>query len=186
MANLTSRTKLTYADYLLFPEDGKRHELMDGEHYMTPAPNTRHQRISSNLHRMIAPHVHAGRLGLLLAAPTDVVLSDVDVVQPDLIFVTASRVPTIQEKAIHGAPDLLIEILSETTRKIDERLKRNLYERHGVSEYWLVDPEVETIKVYRLTQSRYICSSELAKKSNGILSTPLLPGLELRLSDIFE
>src|ERR1051326_824533 len=107
MANLTSRTKLTYADYLLFPEDGKRHELMDGEHYMTPAPNTRHQRISSNLHRMIAPHVHAGRLGLLLAAPTDVVLSDVDVVQPDLIFVTASRVPTIQEKAIHGAPDLL-------------------------------------------------------------------------------
>lgn len=178
--------KFTYEDYLLFPDDGKRHELIDGDHFMTPAPNTRHQITSSNLHRIMSSHVHQGRYGRVFSAPFDVVLSDQDVVEPDLLFVTTARVSIITEKNIQGAPDLVIEILSESTRKTDEIIKRKLYERFGVQEYWIVDPELETVKIYRLTDQGYARTAELSKESRDTLTTPLLPRLQIALAEIFE
>lgn len=186
MATPNPQIKFTYEDYLLFPDDGKRHELIDGDHYVTPAPRTRHQIASTNLAGLLHAHLLRTKAGRVLTAPTDVVLSDLDVVQPDLLFVSAARASIITEKNIQGPPDLVIEILSETTRRTDEVIKRKQYERFGVSEYWIVDPELETVKVHRLTGQGFQRAAELAKESGDTLTTPLLPGLQLPLAAIFE
>jgi Uma2 family endonuclease len=179
-------SQLTYEDYLLFPDDGKRHEIIDGDHYVTPAPKTKHQRISANLTVALVSFVKRRRMGLVLAAPSDVVLSDENVVQPDLLFVSAARASIVTEDNIHGAPDLVVEIISETTRKKDEVTKRKLYERFGVQEYWVVDPELETVKIFRRAQQGYGRPLELSKEANDILSTELLTGLDLALTEIFD
>ena len=186
MAAPNPQIKFTYEDYLLFPDDGKRHELIDGDHYVTPAPRTRHQIASTNLTGLLHAHLLRTKGGRVLTAPTDVVLSDLDVVQPDLLFISAARASIITEKNIQGPPDLVIEILSETTRKTDEIIKRKRYERFGVPEYWIVDPELETVKVYRLTAEVYGRHTEFSREAGDTLSTPLLPGLQLPLAAIFE
>lgn len=180
------KVKFTYEDYLLFPEDGRRHELIDGEHYMTPAPSTRHQKVSINLSTLLMNFLKKNRVGVVYAAPTDVLLSDIDVVEPDILFVSAERGHIITESCIKGAPDLIAEILSEKTRRADEVIKRKLYERYGVKEYWIVDPELEMMKVYRLTAQGYVRAHELTLEDGDTLTTPLLPGLQIPLSDIFE
>ena len=179
-------SQLTYEDYLLFPDDGKRHEIIDGDHYVTPAPKTKDQKISFNLTVAMGSFVKQRGLGLILAAPSDVILSDENVVQPDLLFVSAGRAGIVTEDNIHGAPDLVVEIISETTRKKDEVTKRKLYERFGVREYWVVDPELETVKIFRRTQQGYDRAEELSKEANHILTTELLAGFNLALTDIFE
>jgi Uma2 family endonuclease len=182
---LPHRVRFNYEDFLLFPNDGKRHEIIDGDHFMTPSPATKHQRISLKLSAAFANFLKVHRVGEVFAAPFDVVLSDEDVVEPDLLFVSAARSAIITDKNIQGPPDLVIEILSETSRKTDEIIKRKLYERSRVAEYWIVDPELETIKVYRLTDQGYVRASELAREANEILSTPLLPGFQAPLAEIF-
>ncbi len=186
MAPQAQRVKFTYEDYLLFPNDGRRHELIEGEHFVTPAPKTKHQIVSSNLHQILGPFVRQRRLGRILSAPTDVVLSDLDVVEPDLLFVSTSRLSIITETHIHGAPDLVVEILSESTRKTDEIIKRKLYERYGIPEYWIVDPELETVKLYRMTDQGYVRAAELSQETGDTLTTPLLPDLRIALLQIFE
>lgn len=185
MSIQTHRVQFTYEDYLLFPEDGRRHELVDGEHFMTPAPSTRHQKIVGNLVRFLKNHVACTKAGEVFVAPTDVVLSNLDVVQPDLLFVRAARASIITENNIQGPPDLVIEILSPTSRKIDETVKRKLYERHGVGEYWIVDPELETVDIRRMSEQGYVRAAELSLEAGHAVETPLLPGLRLDLSDIF-
>jgi len=177
---------LTYEDYLLFPDDGKRHEVIDGDHYVTPAPKTKHQKVSFNLTVAMGSFVKQQGLGLVLAAPSDVILSDENVVQPDLLFVSTARASIVTEDNIHGAPDLVVEIISETTRKKDEVTKRKLYERFGVQEYWVVDPELETVKIFRRAQQGYSRAVELSKEANDILTTKLLAGLNLALTEIFD
>lgn len=176
----------TYEDSLLFPDDGRRHELIGGEHYATPAPTTKHQQVSCNLLGLMHAFLRRTKAGRLFSAPTDVVLSDLDVVQPDLLFVAAIRAAIITEKHVRGAPDLIIEILSETTRKTDEIVKRKLYERYGVAEYWIVDPALETVKVYRMTDQGYVRAAELSQEAGDTLTTPLLPDFQLSLAEIFE
>lgn len=183
---MTVQVKFTYEDYLLFPNDGRRHELIDGEHYVTPSPSERHQRIALNLAYSIAAHLKHHRLGRLYIAPFDVVLSSLDVVQPDLIFVCSANASIITAQNIQGTPDLLVEILSETTRKTDEIIKRKLYERFGVREYWVIDPELETVKLYRMTPQGYSRATDLSREASDALSTPLLPDLSIPLDDLFE
>src|SRR5574341_1114050 len=125
----TQSITLPYEDYLLFPDDGKRHEIIEGDHYATPAPKTKHQRLSFNLALALGSFVKQRSLGLVLAAPCDVILSDENVVQPDLLFVSNNLAGIVTEDNIQGAPDLIIEIISETTRRRDEVTKRKLYER---------------------------------------------------------
>jgi len=113
------------------------------------------------------------KAGQVFAAPTDVVLSDVDVVQPDLLFVASARHAIITETHIHGAPDLVIEILSATSRKTDAVIKRKLYERHGIPEYWIVDPELETVTVYRLVAAGgYERAAERSREAGDTRSSP--------------
>jgi Uma2 family endonuclease len=185
MASQPRPVKYTVEDYFLFPDDGKRHELIDGDHFVTPSPNTKHQRIIRKLLTALDTFVTRHRLGEVFAAPYDVILSEVDVVEPDLLFVAASRSAIITQKNIQGAPDLVVEILSEGTRKTDEIIKRKRYEQFGIKDYWIVDPELETIKVYRMTEKGYVRVAELSKEANDSLTTPLLPNLHLPLAEIF-
>jgi Uma2 family endonuclease len=185
MASLPDALKLTYDDYQCLPDDGKRHEIIDGEHCVTPAPSTKHQRISGNLFLLLGAHIRRSKAGELFAAPTDVLLSDVDIVEPDLVFIAAERLGMITPRYIQGAPDLVIEIVSETTRRRDEVVKRKLYELYGVAEYWVVDPELDLVKCYRLESQRYVLAGEYALERDDIITTPLFPALPIPLREIF-
>ena len=176
--------KLTYEDYVLFPEDGLRHEILDGEHYVTPAPFIRHQLVSGRLHSRLGPFIEKHRLGVVLYAPVDVILSPHDIAQPDLLFISHERAGILTEPNVQGAPDLVIEILSKKTRRRDEHLKLELYGRYGVLEYWMVDPERRGTKIYRRDGGRLRLIAEVSV--GGALTTPLLPGLEIPLAEIFE
>lgn len=182
----TSPRKLTYEDYLGFPEDGRRHEVLDGDHFVTPSPNTRHQKICSNLHRLLSGFVHERGLGWVLPAPCDVVLSDVDVAIPDLLYLSTCHGERLTKSCIQGPPDLVVEILSESTRRRDEITKKHLYERHGVAEYWIVDPELETLKVYWLSAGRYERIAELSAEAADRLETEVLPGFDTSVAAIFD
>jgi Uma2 family endonuclease len=181
----TSSLKLTYEDYELFPEDGRRHELVGGEHYVSPAPSLRHQAIVVNLVFAFKAFLQQHPLGRVFVAPTDLILSASDVVQPDLLFVSRERSGILGEKNVQGAPDLLVEIVSETNRKLDEITKRKLYEHHGVQEYWVVDPAAETVKVYRREDTGFGRAALLSAEAGDVLATPLLPGLAIPLSAVF-
>ena len=182
----TVRRKLTYEDYVLFPEDGQRHEILDGEHYVTPAPTLTHQRVSRKLSVKLALFVDEHRLGEVFYAPFDVLLSEHDVVQPDLLFVSNERMAILTEANAQGAPDLVIEILSSSTQRRDGTLKRDRYEGFDVREYWMVDPVRRTIRVYRREAAGFGASSLFSATAEDVLTTPLLPGLEIRVSEIFD
>jgi len=178
--------KLTYDDFVHFPDDGKRHELIDGEHHVTPSPNRRHQAIVRELIGLLWSYLKRHPEGEIYGAPFDVVFSDFDVVEPDLLFVSRARARVLTDKNVQGAPDLVVEVGSPATRRRDEKTKLRLYERFGVQEYWVVDPDFDVIKVYRLAEGRYLRAAELTLAAHDVLRTPLMPGLELSLADIFQ
>ena len=179
--------KLTYDDFVLFPDDGKRHELIDGEHYVTPSPNTRHQQIAGDLFALIWTYLEAHPIGRVFVAPFDVVFSQFDVVEPDILYLSHDRATDVLTRAnVQGAPDLVIEIGSPSTRRRDETIKRHLYERSGVSEYWVVDPELDIVRMYRREVEGFGRALERSLEAGDVLATALLPGLELPLSRIFR
>ena len=185
-AQASSSVKFTYEDFLLFPDDGKRHEIIGGEHYVTPSPNTNHQAVSGNLFGLLWTHLRRHPIGRIFAAPFDVVFSDLDVVEPDLLYISRERFEVLTRKHVRGAPDLVIEILSPGTRRTDEMTKRKLYERFGVLEYWVVDPELDAIKVYRRgEQNTFVRVEELTLEHEDVLTTPLLPGWSAPLAGVF-
>jgi Uma2 family endonuclease len=179
-----TRAKMTYDQLQLLPDDRQRHELVDGELLMTPSRSARHQRIVRNLALALSEHVTRDRLGEILFAPFDVVFEDYSVVEPDILFVSAARASIIGEEAIHGAPDLVAEILSPSTFYNDLRIKMNVYGRFGVQEYWIVDPEKETIEVYCLAGAKL----ELARQfpADATLESALFPGFHLPVKTIFQ
>jgi Uma2 family endonuclease len=179
--------KLTYDDFVLFPDDGKRHELIDGEHYVTPSPNTRHQQISLNLTLLIGSWLETHPVGRVFYAPFDVVFSHFDVVEPDLLYLSNERAAAvITPLHVRGVPELVVEIGSPGTRKRDETIKRRLYERSGVTEYWVVDPETDVGRVYRRERDVFGRAIELSREGGDVLTTTLLPGLEMPLARIFR
>lgn len=187
MRSPPSSVKFTYEDYLLFPEDGRRHELIAGDHYVTPAPNTKHQRVIVNLGNILFNFVKGNRFSTVFYAPCDVIFSDLDVVQPDILYISAKRQHIITEKNIQGAPDLVIEVLSDASRRTDELIKKKLYEQYGVAEYWIVDPLLESLKIYRRSATgEYAKAVEYEPQSTDPIHTPLLPGFEVLLAQIFE
>jgi len=179
--------KLTYDDFVLFPDDGLRHELIDGEHYVTPSPNTKHQSISINLTVLIGSWLEQNPIGRLFHAPFDVVFSRFDVVEPDLLYLSNARAAdALTPLHVRGVPELVVEIGSPGTRKRDETIKRRLYERAGVEEYWVVDPEIDAIRVYRRDGDEFARVVELSAETGDVLTTQLLPGLEIPLARVFK
>jgi len=160
---------LTYRDYCELPDDGRRYEVHDGELSVTPAPGTRHQEISQRLFDVLFHHVEAGRLGEIYYAPLDVILSDTTIVQPDIVFVANDRQSVVSERGIEGTPTLAVEILSPATVRIDRVTKLQLYARHGVPFYWLVDGEARALEAHVLGAKGYT----LALRASG--SDPVGP-----------
>ena len=179
--------KLTYDDYVLFPDDGKRHELIDGEHYVTPSPNSRHQVLLGELFGFLWTHLQTHPGGRAFLSPFDVVFSRFDVVEPDLLYMsdeTAARILTSQN--VQGTPDLVVEIGSPGTRKRDATIKKRLYERAGVAEYWIIDPEKDIVHIFRSADGQFAPPIELSREAGDVLSTQLLPGFSLALARLFR
>jgi Uma2 family endonuclease len=182
-----SAARLTYDDFLLFPDDGQRHELIDGEHYVTPSPNVGHQRILGKLYLAIGTYLEGNPIGEALFAPLDVVISQFDVVEPDLLYLSRERAASVSvPEHIRGVPELVVEIASKSTRKRDQTIKRALYERAGVSEYWTVDPDSEVVRVYCNSADGFGNAIELRRDAGDTLTTTLLPGLVISLERIFS
>ena len=173
--------RFTYRDYLLLPE-GDRRELIEGDFYVVPAPSFRHQIISRNLGTLLWEFVRGEGLGQVVWAPTDVVLSLESVVQPDILFISNERRGIITEDNVSGAPDLVVEILSPSTAERDRELKRTLYARYGVREYWIVDPEDSSVEVMVLEEAGLVSAR---RYTSGQVEPPLLPGLAIPLGEIF-
>ncbi len=179
--------RLTYDDFLLFPDDGMRHELIDGEHYVTPSPNLRHQELVGRLHFEIQLYLrqNSGR-GRVFVAPLDVVFTRWDVVEPDLLFVTDDQSHILTANNVQGAPSLVVEVLSPYTRRTDQHTKRQLFDRGGVREYWVVDPDAADLTIYRRTDGGvFPMTCRLSAAAHDVLTTPLLPAFTLALDDLF-
>jgi Uma2 family endonuclease len=174
----------TYDDYRLLPEDGRRYELLDGDLLVSPAPSTRHQTVSRRLLFALMQALETRDLAQIFDAPTDLILEPTSVVQPDLVIVSAARASIVTARAIEGIPDVVIEILSPNGSDRDERLKRRLYERHGIPEYWIVDPDLGYVTVWRLESGRYEMRAKLDRSST--LDHPDFPDLCVPLLDIFR
>lgn len=186
--SVQSKRRLTYADFLEFPDDGMRHELIDGVHYVTPSPNLGHQEIVGRLHLALGTFL-AGRrhLGRVFLSPLDVVLSDHDVVEPDLLFVAGDQQDILTRANVQGAPALVAEVLSPSTRSRDQGLKRRLFDERGVREYWLVDPEARRVIVFRRADDgSFPQVAEHEAAGGAVLETPLLPGWTLGIAELFR
>ena len=180
--------RLTYDDFLLFPDcDGLRHEIIDGVHYVTPAPGLRHQDLVGRLHLAIGNFLASQPgLGRVFLSPLDVVFTFHDIVEPDLLFVAVDQFEIMTEKNIQGAPAIVVEVVSKSTRKRDERIKKELFDRGGVREYWIVDPEHSQLIVHRRDGARLADRTPLSADADAVLTTPLLPGFSLSISELFK
>lgn len=175
--------KLTYRDYAALPEGG-RYQLLDGDLRRSPAPSLRHQKVSGQLFLALATYVQSADLGSVWSAPVDVILADETVVQPDVVFVSRQRSGLLAPEGIRGAPDLCIEVLSRKTRTLDRDIKRKLYARHGVTEYWIADPDENTLEIFRLQTDPTQPTACFSAGQSA--SSQLLPGLVLDLGAIFS
>lgn len=179
--------RFTYDDLLRLPDDGKRHEIINGVHYVTASPGLGHQELLGRLYLAIGNFL-AGRrhLGRVFLSPLDVVLSYYDVVEPDLLFVAGDQQDILTEANVQGPPALVVEILSPSTWRRDEGIKRKLFEEKGIREYWIVDPKGLRVTVYRRGDGgQFPRLMELGAGQALQLETPLLPGFALSVDDLF-
>jgi Uma2 family endonuclease len=172
--------KLGYREYCCFPDDGRRHEIIDGDHYVNPAPSTYHQTVSRRLQHQLYTQIELTGRGVVYNAPVDVQLTDHDIIQPDLVVVLTSRMQMITPTKIKGVPDLLVEILSPSTASNDATLKKQLYERVGVAEYWIVDPDNHTVEQLVLADGRYE-----RRPAADAIPLSILEGVAVRLADVW-
>jgi len=176
--------KLTYQDLREMPNDGKRYELIEGEVFMAPSPNLKHQRAASNLHFAIRDFLRSRDLGQIYFAPFDVVFDERTVTQPDLLFIRKERLSILGDANVSGAPDLVIEVLSPGTARYDRETKLQVYARAGVSELWYVDPEGETVEILNLTPGSQFSVTQRASGDEKLVSAALA-GLTLMARSVF-
>jgi Uma2 family endonuclease len=177
-------TRLTYDDLCLLPHDGKRREIIAGELFVTPSPQTLHQRVVMRLGAYLWNHVNSHKLGEIFSAPFDVVLSEFDVVEPDVIYISNARAGVLTDKNVQGAPDLVVEVVSESTVRVDRSIKLKLYGRFGVQEYWIIGPQGPSADVYRHGPEGFSLAAQLA--FSDALTSPLFPAFNLPLSRLTE
>jgi Uma2 family endonuclease len=177
-------TKFTYDDLQHMPPDRNRYEIIDGDLLVTPAPIPLHQRVVANLGSALHHFTRERLLGEVFFAPCDIVFSASTVLEPDLLFISRSRLHIIGEKNITGPPDLVVEVLSESTAHVDRELKPKQNAFYGVPEYWLIDPEEKTVEIFRLRESAYELAAHLVPGEK--ITSPLFPGLSLPLDSLWE
>ena len=183
MADEQPRKKYTYEDYAKTPE-GEWFEVHDGEIIPRQPTTTAHQRVSVKLGARIGAFIDGRKLGEAYWRPLDVVLTDCDIVQPDFLFVSNERLGVITELNLRGAPDLVVEILSPSTAAYDKGYKRDLYEKHGVKEYWMADMDSRTITVLRLNAAGVFELVGVYGEGDSFTSS-VLAGFAVRVSEVF-
>ena len=186
---LQAERRWTYSDLVALPDDQLRHELIDGEHVVSPSPSLSHQQVLLRLSTTLDTDVQRQRLGEVLFAPFDVKLSPWTVLVPDLVYFTAARfAEVVNEKHATAAPDLVVEILSPGTRRRDLGRKREVYDREGVREYWIVDPDARSITTLRRPGPDAGLSDmrTLTLSAGDVRESPLFPGLRIALRDVFR
>lgn len=179
---MSTKILLTYEDYLALPNDGKRYEIIRGNLYVLTTPVTRHQVVLARLFEAMADFSDTERWGVVMLSPLDVLLSQSDIVQPDILVIHAARKDIIQEKYVAGAPDLIVEIVSESTRRNDKVLKLKLYADFGVKEYWIVDPVIDTVEIYAPTAEGGL--SRISEISSGAARSRLLEGFSIETEEL--
>ncbi len=173
----------TYADYLKTPE-GASYQLIGGELIMSPSPELFHQDILGNIYDQLREFVKKKRLGKVYVAPADVYFTHTETYQPDLIFVSHKRLHIIGKKKIQGAPDMVVEILSPGTAKYDLEHKKEVYESHGVKEYWIVHPKEKVVEVFSNSADGFVLIKRA--RETGVVKSKVLEGFSLSLEKIFE
>jgi len=177
-------TRLTYDDFCLLPEDGKRREIIEGELFVTPSPQTPHQRAVMRLSVRLWQFVDSHELGEVFSAPFDVVFSEFDVVEPDLLYISNARAGVLTHKNVQGAPDLVVEVLSESTSRVDRSIKLKLYGKFGVQEYWIIDPEGPSAEIYRRGEEGLGLVAKLS--ATDALNSPMFPGFSVPLRELTD
>ena len=180
----TAYRPLTVSDYLELPEGPPFYQLIEGEIAMSPAPNRPHQHILRNITFLLLKHVEDRRLGEIYFAPCDVYLTDINVFQPDLMFISNARKSILSQRGIEGAPELIVEILSPKTARLDKGLKRDVYARTGVEELWIVDPDAKEVLVYHLADSAESPAGTYSGRQK--FSSLVLPGLQISVPKVFQ
>lgn len=183
MATVPSQP-LTAQDYRELPEAAPRFQLVEGDLHLSPSPSRFHQQIVGNLFLILSKHLEDHPLGRVFLSPLDVYLDDVNVLQPDLVYVSKANEDLIEEDGIHGAPDLVIEIVSPSTAQLDKRSKRKVYARAGVKEMWLVDPALLQVHQYNLATNPDKATRIIEEDES--FTSPLFPDLVIRLAEVLR
>ena len=181
MAAQMPQSGLVYDDLAHFPDDHLRRELIDGELIVTPVPRTRHQQVVAVLAARLFAYQEA-QGGLVLPAPTDVLFANDTVLEPDVLFVARANLDRMGECFVDGAPDLVVEVSSPSTRHLELVRKRDVYERFGVPEYWFVDLEAERVEVYRLVGERF--APPALHVRGATLQPPSVPGFGIAVAEV--
>ncbi len=175
---------ITRHDYEEMPPGPPYYQVIEGDLVMSPSPNIFHQAIAGRIYALLLQFLEKRPLGEVFIAPLDVFLSEINVYQPDVIFISNQRRSILTERGLEGAPDLAVEVLSPSTARFDKGSKRKVYARTGVKELWLVDAEARLIHVYQLTKDAETPAATYGEKA--VFTSPLLPGLRLRAASIFK
>jgi Uma2 family endonuclease len=173
---------LTYENYFSFPDDGNRHEILEGEHHVTPTPSSGHQGVAARLLYLFHLQV---RGGFAFTAPLGVVLSTISIVEPDICYLGEEKLSLVSRRGIEGAPDIVVEILSPSTSRVDETTKRQIYAKYGVGEYWLVDEKRGTVSVCTRSEAGFAPADDRLLAGSDRLSSPLAPGLDVAVEELF-
>ena len=180
-------TRLTYDDLARMPDDGMRHEIIDGVHYVTPSPVLRHQRLVNRIFFAIQSYLEVNpEAGEVFGSPVDAVFTRWDVVVPDVVFVAGDQRAILTEPNIQGAPALVVEVRSPGTKQRDLGVKKDLFDRGGVREYWIVDPQANTVVVHRRAADGRFPRVQALPNDAGAITTPLLPGFSLTIEKLFR
>ena len=180
---LRANVPYTYQEFQYLPNDGRRYEIIEGELYVTPAPSTMHQTVSRRLQFALMTQLEEPGVAFIFDAPFDVILSETSVVEPDLVIIRQSRRGSFSQRGFEGPPDVVVEILSPATRGNDVFLKKAAYARLGVAEYWIVDPDLARIEVFRLKEAGY--DQGLLFDRSATLSSPSFPQIAVPLEPLF-
>jgi len=175
----------TYADYLKLPDDGRRYEIIEGVLYVSNAPNIDHQFTVVEMVYQMKHFVTQNQLGYVLTAPFEVHLSEkTKPVQPDVLFIKTEKWPAPGAKYFEGPPDLIVEVLSPSTRRVDQFIKFRAYEKAQVPEYWIANPKTRSIQVFALENKEYLLLGEFIE--DEIIESQILTDLKIKTSSLFN
>ena len=178
-----TQERKTYEDYARLPE-GAPYQLIDGELIMSPSPNFRHQAIIFEISGQLRNFLRVHKFGQAVSAPMDVILDDINAYQPNLVFISEERSAIITPRGIKCAPDLVMEVLSPSTGYYDLKHKKEIYERCGVREYWIIDPIDNTVDIYFNNANRF--ELVFSERETGETASKVLPGFTIKLEEIFD